>query len=198
MIAATNRDLAAEVRAGRFREDLLYRLNVLPVHLPPLRDRREDIIVLADRFLAAAARRDGRPVPSLATDAQHALGSYHWPGNVRELKNICERAAVLCRSSEVPGRVVAPWLGGSNGGAEVAVEIEIPAAVGSESSSLPTWVCDGQGKTLEVLERETILATLEACGGHRQNTARALRIGVRTLGLKLRKWKDEGLIAQDR
>lgn len=198
VIAATNRDLAAEVRAGRFREDLLYRLNVLPVHLPPLRDRREDIIVLADRFLAAAARRDGRPVPSLATDAQHALVSYHWPGNVRELKNICERAAVLCRSSEVPGRVVAPWLGGSNGGAEVAVEIEIPAAVGSESSSLPTWVCDGQGKTLEVLERETILATLEACGGHRQNTARALRIGVRTLGLKLRKWKDEGLIAQDR
>ena len=198
VIAATNRDLAAEVRAGRFREDLLYRLNVLPVHLPPLRDRREDIIVLADRFLAAAARRDGRPVPSLAADAQQALVSYNWPGNVRELRNICERAAVLCRSSEVPGRVVAPWLGGSSGGEEVAVEIEIPAAASPESSSLPTWVCDGQGKTLEVLERETILATLEACGGHRQNTARALRIGVRTLGLKLRKWKDEGLIAQDR
>ena len=198
VIAATNRDLAAEVRAGRFREDLLYRLNVLPVHLPPLRDRREDIIVLADRFLAAAARRDGRPVPSLAADAQQAMVSYNWPGNVRELRNICERAAVLCRSSEVPGRVVAPWLGGSSGGEEVVVEIEIPAAASPESSSLPTWVCDGQGKTLEVLERETILATLEACGGHRQNTARALRIGVRTLGLKLRKWKDEGLIAQDR
>lgn len=198
VIAATNRDLAAEVRAGRFREDLLYRLNVLPVHLPPLRDRREDIIVLADRFLAAAARRDGRPVPSLAADAQKALVSYNWPGNVRELRNICERAAVLCRSSEIPGRVVAPWLGGSSGAEEVVVEIEIPAAGSPESSSLPTWVCDGQGKTLEVLERETILATLEACGGHRQNTARALRIGVRTLGLKLRKWKDEGLIAQDR
>ena len=198
VIAATNRDLAAEVRAGRFREDLLYRLNVLPVHLPPLRDRREDIIVLADRFLAAAARRDGRPVPSLAADAQHALVSYNWPGNVRELRNICERAAVLCRTSEVPGRVVAPWLGGSNSEEEVAVEIEIPAASSSESSALPSWVCDGQSKTLEVLERETILATLEACGGHRQNTARALRIGVRTLGLKLRKWKDEGLIAQDR
>lgn len=198
VIAATNRDLAAEVRAGRFREDLLYRLNVLPVHLPPLRDRREDIIVLADRFLAAAARRDGRMVPSLAADAQQALVSYNWPGNVRELRNICERAAVLCRSSEIPGRVVAPWLGGSSGAEEVVVEIEIPAAGSPESSSLPTWVCDGQGKTLEVLERETILATLEACGGHRQNTARALRIGVRTLGLKLRKWKDEGLIAQDR
>jgi len=198
VIAATNRDLAAEVRAGRFREDLLYRLNVLPVHLPPLRDRREDIIVLADRFLAAAARRDGRAVPSLAADAQQALVSYDWPGNVRELRNICERAAVLCRSSEVSGRVVAPWLGGSNIGEEVAVEIEIPAASISESADLPTWVCNGQSKTLEVLERETILATLEACGGHRQNTARALRIGVRTLGLKLRKWKDEGLIAQDR
>ena len=198
VIAATNRDLAAEVRAGRFREDLLYRLNVLPVHVPPLRDRREDIIVLADRFLAAAARRDGRAVPSLAADAQQALVSYDWPGNVRELRNICERAAVLCRSSEVSGRVVAPWLGGSNIGEEVAVEIEIPAASISESADLPTWVCNGQSKTLEVLERETILATLEACGGHRQNTARALRIGVRTLGLKLRKWKDEGLIAQDR
>ena len=198
VIAATNRDLLAEVRAGRFREDLLYRLNVLPVHLPPLRDRREDIIVLADRFLAAAARRDGRAVPSLAADAQQALVSYNWPGNVRELRNICERAAVLCRSSEVSGRVVAPWLGGSSDAENIAVEIEIPVASASESSTLPTWVCDGQGKTLEVLERETILATLEACGGHRQNTARALRIGVRTLGLKLRKWKDEGLIAQDR
>lgn len=198
VIAATNRDLLAEVRAGRFREDLLYRLNVLPVHLPPLRDRREDIIVLADRFLAAAARRDGRAVPSLAADAQQALVSYDWPGNVRELRNICERAAVLCRSSEVSGRVVAPWLGGSSDAENIAVEIEIPVASASESPTLPTWVCDGQGKTLEVLERETILATLEACGGHRQNTARALRIGVRTLGLKLRKWKDEGLIAQDR
>lgn len=198
VIAATNRDLLAEVRAGRFREDLLYRLNVLPVHLPPLRDRREDIIVLADRFLAAAARRDGRAVPSLAPDAQQALVSYDWPGNVRELRNICERAAVLCRSSEVSGRVVAPWLGGSSDAENIAVEIEIPVASASESPTLPTWVCDGQGKTLEVLERETILATLEACGGHRQNTARALRIGVRTLGLKLRKWKDEGLIAQDR
>ena len=198
VIAATNRDLLAEVRAGRFREDLLYRLNVLPVHLPPLRDRREDIIVLADRFLAAAARRDGRAVPSLAADAQQALVAYDWPGNVRELRNICERAAVLCRSSEVSGRVVAPWLGGSSDAKNVAVEIEIPVASASESPALPTWVCDGQGKTLEVLERETILATLEACGGHRQNTARALRIGVRTLGLKLRKWKDEGLIAQDR
>ena len=198
VIAATNRDLLAEVRAGRFREDLLYRLNVLPVHLPPLRDRREDIIVLADRFLAAAARRDGRAVPSLAPDAQQALVSYDWPGNVRELRNICERAAVLCRSSEVSGRVVAPWLGGSSDAENIAVEIEIPAASASESPTLPTWVCDGQGKTLEVLEREAILATLEACGGHRQNTARALRIGVRTLGLKLRKWKDEGLIAQDR
>lgn len=198
VIAATNRDLLAEVRAGRFREDLLYRLNVLPVHLPPLRDRREDIIVLADRFLAAAARRDGRAVPSLAADAQQALVSYDWPGNVRELRNICERAAVLCRSSEVSGRVVAPWLGGSSDAENIAVEIEIPVASASESPTLPTWVCDGQGKTLEILERETILATLEACGGHRQNTARALRIGVRTLGLKLRKWKDEGLIAQDR
>lgn len=198
VIAATNRDLLAEVRAGRFREDLLYRLNVLPVHLPPLRDRREDIIVLADRFLAAAARRDGRAVPSLAADAQQALVSYDWPGNVRELRNICERAAVLCRSSEVSGRVVAPWLGGSSDAENIAVEIEIPVASASESPTLSTWVCDGQGKTLEVLERETILATLEACGGHRQNTARALRIGVRTLGLKLRKWKDEGLIAQDR
>ena len=198
VIAATNRDLLAEVRAGRFREDLLYRLNVLPVHLPPLRDRREDIIVLADRFLAAAARRDGRAVPSLAPDAQQALVSYDWPGNVRELRNICERAAVLCRSSEVSGRVVAPWLGGSSDAENIAVEIEIPVVSASESPTLPTWVCDGQGKTLEVLERETILATLEACGGHRQNTARALRIGVRTLGLKLRKWKDEGLIAQDR
>ena len=115
------------------------------------------------------------PVPSLAADAQQAMVSYNWPGNVRELRNICERARCCAAVPEVPGRVVAPWLGGS-GGEEVAVEIEIPAAASPNPPRCPLGSVTVRARRLKFLS-ETILATLEACGGHRQNTARALHWG---------------------
>jgi two-component system response regulator PilR (NtrC family) len=101
LVAATNRDLAAEVQAGRFREDLYYRLNVVQIRVPPLRDRREDILPLADHFLRRFAAEHGRPVPRLSADAKRRLDEYWFPGNVRELENLIERAVALSSGSEV-------------------------------------------------------------------------------------------------
>src|SRR5204863_6337293 len=95
VVAATNRDLVREVQAGRFREDLLYRLNVIEVSVPPLRERRDDILPLARHFMAFFARAARRSVPELSADAEAALLRYEWPGNVRELRNAIERAVVL-------------------------------------------------------------------------------------------------------
>src|SRR6478735_5181735 len=99
VVAATNRDLEADVRTGRFREDLLFRLNVIEVRVPSLRERREDILPLARRFLAFFARAVGRPVPELTPDAERVLVDYAWPGNVRELRNAIERALILWPSA---------------------------------------------------------------------------------------------------
>src|SRR5262249_48514365 len=95
VIAATNRDLDADVAAGRFREDLLFRLNVIEIAVPPLRERADDILAMARRFLAFFARVATRPPPTLTEDAERALVSYRWPGNVRELRNAMERALIL-------------------------------------------------------------------------------------------------------
>ena len=101
IVAATNRDLRREVDAGRFREDLYYRLNVIPLHLPPLRERRADIIPLAEWFIRRFAARMGRPVREIAPEVRAALHDYHYPGNVRELENALERAVALCRSDRI-------------------------------------------------------------------------------------------------
>ncbi len=101
IVAATNRDLRADVAAGRFREDLLYRLDVVRIDVPPLRQRREDILLLARRFLALATARSKKPVRRLSTWAARKLLAYDWPGNVRELENCIERAVALCRLDEI-------------------------------------------------------------------------------------------------
>ncbi len=101
IVAATNRDLEQEVAAGRFREDLYYRLNVIPLHLPALRDRGGDILLLADYFLRDFCRKRSRPILSLSPDARKALAAYGWPGNVRELENFMERVSILCEGDRV-------------------------------------------------------------------------------------------------
>jgi NtrC-family two-component system response regulator AlgB len=113
ILAATNRDLEAEVRAGRFRSDLFYRLAVVSIRLPPLRERREDLPALVDHLLALLAARHARPLPRIAPDARQALAAHAWPGNVRELANALERALVLSRGEEIaaeslPDAVLAP------------------------------------------------------------------------------------------
>ena len=102
LLAATNRDLAAEVRKGRFREDLLYRLNVFFLHLPPLRERGDDVLLLAEHFVHELEARMGKSVPSTSEEARRALLSYTWPGNIRELQNAIERALILSDGGLLP------------------------------------------------------------------------------------------------
>ncbi len=108
VIAATNKDLAEEIKAGRFREDLYFRLAVVPLRVPPLRERVEELITLADAFIASISRSYGRAAKRLAPDAKDTLLNHDWPGNVRELKNLMERAVILGRSAEITARDLGP------------------------------------------------------------------------------------------
>ncbi|CAA9393968.1 MAG: Response regulator of zinc sigma-54-dependent two-component system [uncultured Phycisphaerae bacterium] len=174
VIATTNRDLEVEVEEGRFRQDLFYRLNVVPVELPPLRQRPEDVPDLCRHFLSHAARRAGEAYRHIEPDAVRLLQRYAWPGNVRELQNIVERATVLeAQPGVVRAATLEPWL----------KPAKVPAAAA---------VADLAGKPLADIEKQVILSTLRRFKGHRLKTAGALGIGVRTLGMKLKKWKDEG------
>jgi two-component system response regulator HydG len=172
VIATTNRDLEDEVAEGRFREDLYYRLNVVPVDLPSLRERPEDVPDLCRHFLSLVARRNGEAYRHIEPEAVRLLQRYSWPGNVRELQNIVERATVL---ETDPGAVractIEPWL---------------------KPARVPAATEDLAGKPLADIEKQVILSTLRRFKGHRVKTAGALGIGVRTLGMKLKRWKDEG------
>ena len=110
LVAATNKDLAGEIAAGAFRQDLYYRLNVLPLLVPPLRERRGDIVLLAEHFLARSCEAEGRPPKRLSPEAVELLEEYSWPGNVRELRNLMERAAILLEGEEVAAGDITPWL----------------------------------------------------------------------------------------
>ena len=160
IVATTNRDLPAEAAKGRFREDLYYRLNVIPVRMPPLRDRRDEIPALAKHFAA-------RHRKSLAPGAVERLRAYGWPGNVRELGNVIERAAVLAPGDEITGDLLAPWLEGGTS---------------KPASSLA-------GLTMEEIEKRAIEETLAAQGGNREAAARSLGISSRTLRDKLKAWE---------
>lgn len=169
VLATSNRDLLAEVAAGRFREDLYYRLAVVPIQVPALRTRREDIPELVAHFLAAAATRLGREVCSLEPAAADMLVNYHWPGNVRELENIVTRASVLNDGTPIRADELQPWL------------IAPASEAASEDQGNPPV-----GLSLHEMERKLIEATLERFEGHRARTAQALGIGIRTLSGKLR------------
>ena len=171
VLATTNRDLPAEVAAGRFRQDLYYRLAVVPLSVPPLRQRREDIPELIEHFLQRSAARLGREPTTLDHSAVDLLMNYSWPGNVRELENIITRASVLSNGGPVAADELRRWL------------VASPDATGPETSAdVPV------GLSLEEMERKLIEATLDRFEGHREKTARALGIGVRTLSGKLRQY----------
>jgi DNA-binding NtrC family response regulator len=172
VIATTNRNLVEWVARKRFRGDLYYRLNVLPVSVPALRDHPEDIGELAEYFLERAARSEGAGAPELAPDALRDLKAHAWPGNVRELENLCLRAATLCRSGVVTANDIGPWLG-----------CDVPSVDGLGSLR--------EGRMLEDMERKLIERTLARFDGHRAKTAKALGMGVRTLGMKLKQWREE-------
>jgi DNA-binding NtrC family response regulator len=167
-VAATNKDLELEVREGRFREDLYYRLNVITIELPPLRERREDIEPLARHFLARFSRRLKKDIRGIADDACELLRTYHWPGNVRELENVIERASILAKGSEItvdtlPFRNLAP-------------RSEPPR---QNLSSI----------SLETLERNHIRAVLSQTGFHKSRSAEILGISRKTLDRKIAEYR---------
>ena len=205
IVATSNRDLPQSVSKGEFRQDLFFRLNVLPIHLPPLRDRLEDVPMLAEYFVRLFCQREGRTQTTLTPEAMDLLRGYTWPGNVRELQNICERAVVLSAARQARGgearpigsEVIEPWLG--VGVIPVAQSSALQAPLGliePKHDSVAINGSNGSIKPLEDLEREAIVSALRRFNGHRQKTAVALGIGVRTLGLKLKKWKEERLVAE--
>jgi DNA-binding NtrC family response regulator len=159
VLAATNRDLAADVKAGRFREDLLFRLNVVPLPLPPLRERPEDVLPLAQKFLEELGPRVAPEVKGFSPQAVQALQRQPWPGNVRELRNAVEHALVLATGPRLQPE-----------------DFPVAAAPGGA----------GGAQTLEAVEKAHILATLHAHGGHRERAAASLGIGAATLYRKLK------------
>ena len=170
VVAATNRTLAEEVAAGRFRQDLFYRLRVIEIEIPPLRARKDDILPLARAFLLDFGRAAGRNIDGYTPAAADLLLRHGWPGNVRELQNAVERAVVMAEGARV----------------DVA---DLPGEVRGEGTVLGF---SAPGRTLDEIEREAILATLRANGGNRAQTARDLGIGLATLYRRLQKWS-EGL-----
>jgi DNA-binding NtrC family response regulator len=195
VIATTNRDLPAEVARGSFRQDLYFRLNVLPVTMPPLRDISEEINDLVAHFLQEVADREGKSIKQIEPEALNLMRDYPWPGNVREVQNLCERAAVLTSGDEIKATLLEPWLTApATPSGRPASMIESAPLEGGPEPGLGV-VCDGQ-LTLEDVERESIVATLKENHGHRQRSAAALGIGVRTLGLKLKKWKEQQIVSE--
>lgn len=216
VVATSNRDLPKSVSRGDFRQDLFFRLNVLPIHLPSLRDRLEDVPALVEHFVLTITRREGKAVKTFAPDAIELMQAYTWPGNVRELQNIVERAVVLCRGELVEKSLIEPWLlpVGAMVPAAQAAMAPLPepkpiatASVDAAGAGILATTTPGagpvrtdsdlipmQGRVLEEIERDAIVRTLTRFGGHRQRTAQALGIGVRTLGLKLKKWKQMQLV----
>jgi two-component system nitrogen regulation response regulator NtrX len=174
VIAATNKDLPAEIRAARFREDLYFRLNVVPIAVPPLREREDDIPRIAEHFLARFAREYGRRPKALDPGALAELRGYPWPGNVRELRNVIERLMIM-----VPGDVITA--------AHLGLPGTVPAAVPVETEPYPPALLDAR----EQFEREHIMRALAASHGNMSRTAD--RLGMERSNL-YRKMKAYGLL----
>ena len=179
LIAATNRDLEKEVADGRFREDLYYRLKVVTLRIPPLRERPSDVPPLLEHFLVQFCQEHGKPPKTLSAEALELLSRYPWPGNVRELKNVMESVVVFHQDGEVTLNDLPP---------------EIRDSSTLSTSGTPVQSVVGEPRTMADIERQAILETLGRTAGHRARAADILGIGLRTLQRKLKEYKDEGFI----
>jgi two-component system response regulator HydG len=166
IVAATNKDLASEVAAGRIREDLYYRLDVIAITAPPLRSRREDVPLLVDHFLGLYCAKNARTRLTAPHDVLALLSDYRWPGNVRELENVIERAVVLCR------------------GDSLGVE-DLPDTIRNAAEAAPSVLNVSVGTPLEEVERRLIRETLRHAGGDKSVAAQLLGISTRTVYRKL-------------
>jgi DNA-binding NtrC family response regulator len=177
LIAATNRDLEREVVEGRFREDLYYRLKVVTLRIPPLRERTDDIPRLAEHFLEVFCAEHGKPAKRLSAEALEVLRRHPWPGNVRELRNVLEATVIFHDGPEI--RLV-----------DFPAEVRDGAAL--SAAGAPVQPASGDLRSMAEIERHAILETLERTGGHRARAADLLDIGLRTLQRKLKEYKDQG------
>ena len=175
VVATSNRDMAAEVAAGRFREDLYYRLNVFPLHNPPLRERPGDILAIARRLLARGPRPGAGPAHTLSPEAEAALTGYGWPGNIRELENVIQRAMILA-----PGSVIEPG------------HLGLPAGSAAQRQAAHGEAPAPGLADLKSLERRHILEALAAVRGVRKLAAERLGMSERTLRYKLSQYREEG------
>lgn len=171
IIASNSKDLYAQVRAGAFREDLYFHLNVVPLEVPPLRERGDDIVLMLKRFTAEFARAHGRRAPNYSVSVRRVLKGYHWPGNVKELRNFCERMAIL-----MPGKTIQPE--------NLPLEIRrVPA----EQDTGKAFVLPQEGIDLSALEVNMIRQALGMSGGNRSKAARLLGLSRDTLLYRIQK-----------
>jgi Nif-specific regulatory protein len=168
LIAATNKDLEQAMTASKFREDLYYRLNVFAIFMPPLRERKSDVLLLADHFLEKYAREHGKSIRRISTPAIDMLTSYHWPGNVRELENIIERAVIVCESNVIHGHHLPPTLQTAEG-----------------SGTLPQLSLES---AIESYERDLIIDALKSSRGNRKKAATLLDSTERIVCYKIKKY----------
>ena len=181
ILAATNRDLGEEVKAGRFREDLYYRLNVIQLRLPPLRERREDLPEFCRHFVARFAADLGRAPPALAPETARLLAAWRWPGNLRELGNVLERAVTLCDGDTIGPELLPPALRGG----------EPESGPGEATASLPPGGLDLQAH-LDAVERRVLEQALARTGGAKTEAARLLRMTFRSFRYRLAKFGIDG------
>jgi DNA-binding NtrC family response regulator len=176
LIAATNRDLKTLVDDGNFREDLYYRLNVVNIHLPPLRDRPEDIPLLLDHFLKLAAEENGKKLQGFTSEAVKVLTAYNWPGNVRELRNCVERMVVMARGTKLSLNDVP---------ADISQAISRDLHAGEDEGAPDEPRLETPSLDMDTQERNLIIRALKKTGGNRTEAASILGISRRTLHRKL-------------
>jgi len=182
VVATTNRDLRSYVDEGEFREDLYYRLNVVPVLLPSLRERPNDVPLLADHFLKMFIKQNVTSVKSIGPEAMKLLEDYRWPGNIRELKNLIQRLVVIDPNEVIQAEDVSAYLPSGEGRPSRADGEEAIAEV---------------GMSLDEVERRLILKTLDRTGNNKTKTADILQVTARTLRNKLQRYREEGLVDED-
>ena len=185
VVAATNRDLPAEVAAGRFREDLYYRLNVFPLQWKPLRERRADIVPLAERLLSRYCLKMNRPAAAFAADAKQALQQHDWPGNVRELDNVMQRALIMQAGSEICAADLLLDPGAVSGELSEHLSESVASEEPDDANQL--------GADMQQHEFQLIIDALKATGGSRKTAAENLGISPRTLRYKLARMREAGL-----
>jgi DNA-binding NtrC family response regulator len=183
VIATTNRDLAAEMKLGTFREDLYYRLHVLPLAIAPLREREDDIVALASSFATYYAQQNGQDTPRFSPEAMDQLKTWYWPGNVRELENVIQRAVVLMKNESIEVEDLNFGPAGENETVTTAAE---------EAFDMAAFLAD---RPMAEIERVAILATLDSARGNKTEAARRLGLTARTLSNKMKLWRELGLVA---